>query len=597
MGKKHNIAIILCSIILTAIIIAGVSYAYYMTVLNKTDDSTVIFSTKELALNFSDGPQITMPNAVPGQKVIKTFSVTNTGNQTVNYTIEFYDVLYEFIRHDFAFSLTATNGGFEIDKFDFWGDVNPIIGSAEIAPGVTQEYTFTLEFRNYPWSQSADMNKTIAFSIGISETIPVYGIKYDINGQYGIYSNRTDAAMGINMEYSTANHEFDHIYPWSDIISYNYDPVTQTRTATYGDENFKFDGSNGLVMTYIPEFYYKRYIEDGYLYMKISKYPIEGFLKSEAFSVSRYLASWNGTSLESKSGAIPENAHVIDWYRSRVSNLGSKFSLLDYHLFYIQMLYAVEYNEIRGSWMYLGRGYTNWEQYQSLVAMNNSNQFVVNGYGFEVGDSIAFGTSQYFNDIVTNRTIIAKEAYDSGGITGYLYTFDGDPVDITTSMNVHHISHKTGTTDSLGMSSSAIAYGTSVTYRGIEDIYGNGWTFVDGITSTNYIVSICTDYTKYSDDVNNTCNQVTNIEIPHSTGFLNYLSYDGNYPYILLPTGTLSSTSSFDRVVIGDSGRKVLIYGGVHGGNYHGMFTFGFDISAYYFEASFAGTRLLLHEE
>ncbi|MBO4245502.1 MAG: hypothetical protein J5892_02025, partial [Bacilli bacterium] len=286
MGKKHNIAIILCSIILTAIIIAGVSYAYYMTVLNKTDDSTVIFSTKELALNFSDGPQITMPNAVPGQKVIKTFSVTNTGNQTVNYTIEFYDVLYEFIRHDFAFSLTATNGGFEIDKFDFWGDVNPIIGSAEIAPGVTQEYTFTLEFRNYPWSQSADMNKTIAFSIGISETIPVYGIKYDINGQYGIYSNRTDAAMGINMEYSTANHEFDHIYPWSDIISYNYDPVTQTRTATYGDENFKFDGSNGLVMTYIPEFYYKRYIEDGYLYMKISKYPIEGFLKSEAFSVS-----------------------------------------------------------------------------------------------------------------------------------------------------------------------------------------------------------------------------------------------------------------------------------------------------------------------
>ena len=219
MGKKHNIAIILCSIILTAIIIAGVSYAYYMTVLNKTDDSTVIFSTKELALNFSDGPQITMPDAVPGQTVIKTFSVTNNGNQTVNYTIELFDVFYEFSRRDFYYSLSSTNGGFEISDIQFWGDANPIVGSAEIAPGVTQEYTYTLEFRNYAWSQSVDMNKTISFTIGISETIPIYGIKYSTTSEYGIYSTRTDASIGIDHNYASTNYEFDHIYPWSDIIS------------------------------------------------------------------------------------------------------------------------------------------------------------------------------------------------------------------------------------------------------------------------------------------------------------------------------------------------------------------------------------------
>ena len=599
-SNSLKLPLIIVSILLTIGIIAGLSYAYFLGVSAHDTNASAVFSTKELSLEFNDGPEIVFEQALPGQKIMKSFSVTNNGTQTVNYTLEFAEVIYTFTAHDFFYSLTATNGGVVMEKANFYGESNPVIGSTSIAPNVTQEYTITIEYANREWDQSFDQGKHFSTMINVTETIPIYGVKYVLDGDAS-YLIRTDSSVGLDTrqpEYREYN-SFNNIGPWGDIISYNYDPTTNTKVATYGDANFKFDGSNGLVMTYIPEFYYKRYVDDEYAYIKISKYPVEGFTKSEAFSISRYLLSWNGTTFESKSGAIPENAHPIDWYRSRINSMGSQYSMLDYHIFFIQMLYVVEYADFYGSRGKLGYGYVTHYQTNPLTDISNSNQFIVDNQYFAVGDAIAFGPSQYFNSVATNRIVTAMEPYDDGNITGYLYTFNGDPVNITTSINVHHMSHITGSTDNLGMNSTvAIGMGanTSVSYRGIEDIYGNGWTFVDGVTSTNYIVSICTDHTQYSNAVDNPCNEVTGIELPHSTGYYAGVVLDSNYPYLLLPSAVNSSYSSRDRIALGDNQRKVMLYGGVHGGYYHGLFTMGFNIPASYSEATYAGTRLIIHE-
>ena len=602
MKKEYfKLSLIIPSLLLTIAIVAGFSYAYFLLAINHDQDAEVIFSTKELSLDFVDGPQIVIDGALPGQKAIKTFSVTNGGSETVNYTLEFTDVIYTLDARDIYYTLTSTNGGVAMDKAVFYGDTNPIIGSTSIAPNVTHEYTITFEYANRDWDQSFDQGKSFSTMINVTESIPIYGIKYSVSNGVIDYITRTDSSVGLET-YSSGYHEynsFNHIGPWGDIISYNYDTTTSKKVATYGDANFKFDGSNGLVMTYIPAFYYKRYIEDGYAYLKISSYPVEGFIKSEAFSVSRYLLSYDGSKFESKSGAIPENAHVIDWYRSRINSMGSQYSMLDYHLFYIQMLYMVEFADVYSSRGLLGFGYTNMYQAQSLVAMDSSNQIVINDEFFGVGDAVAIGTNQYYNNVATNLTITAVSPYDDGNVTGYIYTFDGNPINITTSMNIHSISHKTGGADSLGMNNTTVegfGNGFSVSYRGIEDIYGNGWTYVDGITSDNYIVSICTDHTKYSNDVDNPCNEVTNVELPHSTGYFSGMAFDSEYPYILLPSVVNSNASSHDRITIGDSSRKIMLFGGVLGGYYHGMFTMGFNIAANYSEASFAGSRLIIHE-
>ena len=600
--KKNSLKLlpIIISLLIIIATIAGLSYAYFLLTIDHSNDASVVFSTKELSLQFVDGPEIFLENALPGQKVIKNFSVTNNGNQTVNYTLEFTNNIYTFQAHDIYYTLTSTNGGVAMEKAIYYGDTNPVIGSTSIAPNITQEYTIIFEYKNNDWDQSYDQGKMFSTVINVTEAVPIYGVKYAVDSGDINYITRTDSSVGLD-SYVSGYYEynsFNNVGPWKDIISYNYDQNTSKRVATYGDANFKFDGSNGLVMTYIPEFYYKRYIDDGYVYLKISSYPVEGFIKSEAFSVSRYLLSYNGTTFESKSGAIPENAHVIDWYRSRINSMGSQYSMLDYHIFFIQMLYMVEYADVYYSNTNLGFGFTTWYESTPLTNMGSGNQFVVNNNYFSVGTPIAFGTNQYFNNVATNRTILAVESYDDGNVTGYLYTFDGDPVDITTSINVHSISQKTGTTDSLGMNSSAYSMigNSSVSYRGIEDIYGNGWTFVDGVTSNNYIISVCTDHTKYSNDVNNPCNEVTNVEIPHNTGFYNEMAFDSNYPYLLLPSSVNPSTNSRDRIVIGDNQRKVMLYGGTFGGYYHGIFSMGFNISSNYSEANYAASRLIIHE-
>ena len=109
---------------------------------------------------------------------------------------------------------------------------------------------------------------------------------------------RMDNAVGkvanATKDGSAVTNDFDNIYPWSDIISYNYDTNTKEITAYYGDSNFKFDGSNGEVLTKIPTFYYRRWQENGYEYQSISKYPLPGYSKSEEFSVGRYTSVPHG---------------------------------------------------------------------------------------------------------------------------------------------------------------------------------------------------------------------------------------------------------------------------------------------------------------
>lgn len=94
-----------------------------------------------------------------------------------------------------------------------------------------------------------------------------------IGASVGLEAN---AQIGNN----TVKNDFDHIYPWSDIISYNYDTDQKQIIAYYGEENFTFTPTGNVeVFTYIPEFYYKRYQDEEYEYIYISKYEKSGFTK------------------------------------------------------------------------------------------------------------------------------------------------------------------------------------------------------------------------------------------------------------------------------------------------------------------------------
>ena len=175
----------------------------------------------------------------------------------------------------------------------------------------------------------------------------IYGIKRSLSSNTSSAWERTDDSVGLvanaTKDGSSVVNNFDSIYPSSDIITYNYDTQAKAITAYYGEPTFKFDGSNGEVLTRIPEFYYKRYVSNNVEYILISREKHDGFIKSEQFSVGRYTYSGSASRVYSRSGYEPFRNYNITNARAYARALGDGFGQLDWHYLIIQMLYLVEY--------------------------------------------------------------------------------------------------------------------------------------------------------------------------------------------------------------------------------------------------------------
>ena len=70
-----------------------------------------------------------------------------------------------------------------------------------------------------------------------------YGVRRKLDAVTSVWE-RVGASKGLEaiaqIGTTPVKNDFDSIYPWSDIISYNYDTDTKQITAYYGEENFTF---------------------------------------------------------------------------------------------------------------------------------------------------------------------------------------------------------------------------------------------------------------------------------------------------------------------------------------------------------------------
>lgn len=203
-------------------------------------------------------------------------------------------------------------------------------------------------------------DKTVSIEVKTT-TNKVYGIRRSLTSNTSPAWERIEDSVGLTAN-ATKNgtavtNDFDNIYPWSDIITYNYDVTVKAITAYYGEPTFKFNGTNGEVLTRIPEFYYKRYVSNNYEYILISKEKKDGYIKSEQFSVGRYTYSGSASRVYSRSGYEPFRSYNITNARNYARALGDGFGQMDWHYFIIQMLYLVEYANYDCQTM-LGQGRT-----------------------------------------------------------------------------------------------------------------------------------------------------------------------------------------------------------------------------------------------
>lgn len=438
------------------------------------------------------------------------------------------------------------------------------------------------------------------------ENTTIYGIKRALSNNSSSAWERTDDAVNLvanaTKDGSIVQNDFDTIYPWSDIITYNYDLTNKVITAYYGDSNFSFDGSNGEVLTMIPEFYWKRYRDDTYEYIKISKYAIDGFIKSPAFSVGRYDTSLVDSKSSSRSGVIPDVARNISSFRTLAKALGDGFGQLDYHYFLLQLLYLVEYADYN-SQSKLGDGLTFYrlsDTDKSLKAESSANRIIIEtsrANYFVIGQQVSIGTSSAWNwNVAKNRTIMSKEEYNDGTITGTAIYFDGDAVNIAVENVIWSTGQKSGQCDSLGMKSGCLANDgkSAIIYRGIENFFGNLYQFIDGINIKDNQAYICYSQENYVIDTFEKPYEALGYLNSPTNGWAKILAYDEKHPLISLiaETGGSNGTYMGDYYYQNTGNRIACVGGGLNNTTNAGAWCWNLNYASSSNSIS-AGSRLL----
>lgn len=449
-----------------------------------------------------------------------------------------------------------------------------------------------------------------AIDEAISKKGNLYGIKRKVNDNTSPAWERIGDSIGLVAKATkngeTVQNDFDSRYPWSEIISYNYDVIKKKINAYYGDPTFKFDGTNGEVLTRIPEFYWKREIINGYEYIYIADYAIAGFNKSEEFSVGRYDACIDEDGkLHSYSGYSPSTNKNITQHRDAAKLLSDEFCMIDYRYFMLQMLYLVEYANYN-SQSQLGNGIIGIRYNandKAIIAQERTNTIVIatNDY-FKVGQQIAIGTTVDGVSICKDRTITKITEYSKDTTEGTAITFDGDPVNIAIGNIIHACAQKEGGCDSLGMKSGCLANDSqhAVIYRGIENIFGNVFNWIDGLNIQNYQAYICRNPKEYISD---------KFEVPYiKLGYVNCnekdmyikkLGFDEKNPDIALPIeiggGAGSSSGMCDFYYSSEGNCVALVGGSFYSGSNAGLWYWhcnGSSVTSHLV----CGARLLKHQ-
>ena len=202
MNRKQKIIISITGILLVTLILAGLTYAYFLTrIQGNTNTRSISVDTANLSLTYGDGNGsiITATKITPGTVVgTKTFTVTNTGNVDNGYLVVLDNVSVTYVStfdnqiagtattfesNDFVYTLTCTSSDsnscnevtnettLPIQQGNETKTViqNGILITNSIAPSTVHTYTITVTYKETGIDQSDDMNKALSARINIKD--------------------------------------------------------------------------------------------------------------------------------------------------------------------------------------------------------------------------------------------------------------------------------------------------------------------------------------------------------------------------------------------------------------------------------------------
>ena len=172
MKDKKIIILSIVGVLMLVSIVVATSYAYFVAnVSGNKDTNNVVVTNGVMALEYKDGDEITLANAVPGSSVSKTFTVKNTGNVSTNYTIYFSELSNKFVdKTDLVYTLTSSDGGKSVAQTQVPDSNEAMVSNYSIAAGKTHTYTLTITFLDKDENQDDNQGVSFSTKVSINET-------------------------------------------------------------------------------------------------------------------------------------------------------------------------------------------------------------------------------------------------------------------------------------------------------------------------------------------------------------------------------------------------------------------------------------------
>ena len=371
-----------------------------------------------------------------------------------------------------------------------------------------------------------------------------FGVRFEGSNPIGIrlgLASGLSASVGVDDK--IVMNDFDSKFPWSHIRRCNLSDDGQV-LAYEGEPGYTADGSNGQVMVEIPKFYQYRYqSDDGEIrecrlsQNKLKNYWLNPrFIKQDGTELDKiyigaYKASGDSTKLYSKSNAYPQVSINRQVARNRARAIGDGWGIGDYlDRNIIEFLFVIEFATLNSQSMMQGQ--VNFAQKNATMAETNVNRVV-----FSNADITQYVVGQTVWIANSNRKILSIEMVDSNNKA---IVVDGAPFDTTVGMGVDCRAWMCGSCDNVKSSSGSIVSNTDgkhpFTYRGLENLWGDIWEWIDGVCIQDFAAYIATNPNDYADDKFVEPYKKLAFTNAEANGYTKRMGFDAENPYVSLPT-------------------------------------------------------------
>ena len=348
-----------------------------------------------------------------------------------------------------------------------------------------------------------------------------------------------------------------------------------TINAFYGDSNYREDGSNGQVMIYQPKFYYQR-IPIATSSNKVGKTVVRdsimvSFSEQNGFKVHPIFKLENGEALDyvlfsayegglydtSASAYIDTTAVNVDFSADKLTSVAGTKPITGSSNLTLQRAEQLANNRGAG-----------WHVFTMAAESANQMLEVVEFGSFNGQDALGKGICNIGNG-ENNIAALSGATASLGNASG---------VAATTTLEANGTTSTTTDVDK-----------SAISYRGLENPWGNVWQMLNGImisgdTASNGGVPYICKNTNYSYNNLNADYESVGFSLPNTSGWISAMGYGGKaYDWVLMP----SETSGANSVIpVGDNGwfdsnltgtRMVVHGGGWSFGESDGPFYYGCD--------------------